>query len=97
MRKIIIISLLVSFQAFAGTRIECISSEHKISIVAENDLRVTLKGETVIADGIANSEEVDLVARFKSVGEMTLFAKVGKASPENYIFIQSKRFPVQCR
>ncbi len=97
MKKLIIFSLLVSIQALAGTRIECVSSDHKISIVAENDLRVTLKGETVIADGIANTEEVDLVARFKSVGEMTLFAKVGKASPENYIFIQSKRFPVQCR
>ncbi len=97
MKKLVIIGLIVSFQAAAGIRIECVSSEHKISIVAENDLRVTFKGETVIADGIANSEEVDLVARFKSVGEMTLFAKVGKASPENYIFIQSKRFPVQCR
>jgi hypothetical protein len=97
MKKLIIISLFVSFQAAAVTRIECVSSEHKISILAENDLRVTLKGETVIADGIATSEEVDLVARFKTVGEMTLFAKVGKASPENYIFIQSKRFPVQCR
>jgi hypothetical protein len=97
MKTAFLILSLVSFSAFAGTKIECVSSEHKILITSDADVRVTLKGETVVADGIANSEEVDLVARFQSVGEMTLFAKVGKSSPENYIFIQSKRFPVQCR
>ncbi len=97
MKLLTIVLSLMTLNAFAGVRIECVSPEHKISIVADADLKVTLKGETVIADGIANSEEVDLVARFKTVGEMTLFAKVGKASPDNYIFIQSKRFPVQCR
>lgn len=97
MKFMFVILSLISLNTFAGVKVECVSPEHKITVVADADLRVTLKGETVIADGIANSEEVDLVARFKSVGEMTLFAKVGKSSPENYIFIQSKRFPVQCR
>lgn len=97
MKFMFIVLSLISLNAFAGVKLECVSPEHKITVVADADLRVTLKGETVVADGIANSEEVDLVARFKSVGEMTLFAKVGKSSPENYIFIQSKRFPVQCR
>lgn len=97
MKILALIFALTSLSAFAGVRVECVSTEHRITIVADRDLRVTLNGETVLADGIASSEEVDLVARFKSVGEMTLFAKVGKASPDNYIFIQSKRFPVQCR
>ena len=97
MRITFLLISFISLSAFAGTKLECVSPEHKIQITTDADLKVTFKGETVVADGIANSEEVDLIARFKSVGEMTLFAKVGKSSPENYIFIQSKRFPVQCR
>jgi len=97
MKTVFIILTLFSMSAFAGTNIECVSPEHKILISSDAVLKVTFKGETVVADGIANRDEVDLVARFSSVGEMTLFAKVGKTSPENYIFIQSKRFPVQCR
>jgi hypothetical protein len=97
MKTSILILSFLSVSAFAGTKIECVSTEHKIQISLDAQLKVTLNGETSLADGIANSEEVDLVARFKSVGEMTLFAKVGKSSPDNYIFIQSKRFPVQCR
>jgi hypothetical protein len=97
MKLAVIILSLFSLSAFAGSRIECSTGEYKILITSDSELKVTYKGETVIADGIANAEEVDLVARFKSIGEMTLFAKVGKTSPENYIFIQSKRIPVQCR
>lgn len=96
MKIVLFVLALVSMNAIAA-KIECVSPEHKILISSDAALTVTYKGETVVADGIANGEEVDLVARFKSVGEMTLFAKVGKTSPENYIFIQSKRFPVQCR
>ena len=96
MKIVLFVLALISMNAFAA-KIECVSPEHKILISSDTELRVTFNGETVVADGIANGEEVDLVARFKSVGEMTLFAKVGKTSPENYIFIQSKRFPVQCR
>lgn len=97
MKTALLLLSFISFSAFAGTKIECVSPQHRILISSDADLKVTYNGETVIADGIANTEEVDLVARFKSAGEMTLFAKVGKSSPENYIFIQSKRFPVQCR
>ncbi len=89
--------MLISTSAFSGVTIECSSSGYKILILSDNEIKVTFKDETVIADGIANSDEVDLVARFKSIGEMTLFAKVGRSSSENYIFIQSNRFPVQCR
>lgn len=97
MKVIILAFALTSIHAFAGSKIECSTPEHKFVITSDSVVQVTYKGETVIADGIANAEEVDLVARFKSIGEMTLFAKVGKMSPENYIFIQSKRIPVQCR
>lgn len=97
MKFIIMALALSSIHSFAGTRIECSTPDQKFVITSDSAVQVTYKGETVVADGIATAEEVDLVARFKSIGEMTLFAKVGKTSPENYIFIQSKRIPVQCR
>lgn len=97
MKPIILAFILTTTSAFAATRIECATSDHKFIITTDSTVQISYKGESVVADGIANTEEVDLVARFKSIGEMTLFAKVGKTSPENYIFIQSKRIPVQCR
>jgi hypothetical protein len=98
MKFFLALILLASLSAFAA-RVECISGSSKFVVTSEapSDLKVTFKGETVEADGILNAEEVDLVAKFPSVGEMTLFAKVGKASPENYVFIQGQRNSVVCR
>lgn len=88
-----------SSAAFARATIECTSSEHKFTVQSTNpnDVRISYRGETVVADGLLNDEEVDLVAKFKSIGEMTLFAKIGKVAPENYIFLKGKRFSVICR
>lgn len=95
-RFLILILLITSFEAFAA-QVECQTGDLKIMVQMTDALKVTFLGESAIADGILTSEEVDLVARFKSVGEMTLFAKVGKESPENYAFIQGKRISVFCR
>ena len=97
MKILSLILIFFSFTTYGAIKIECVTQEHQILISSEAELKLTYNGESVVADGIANSEQVDLVARFKSIGEMTLFAKVGKTSPENYIFIQMKRFSVQCR
>lgn len=99
MKFLSLLLLLISFGAFAGTRVECVSDQHRLSVekTSANDLKVTFRGETVLADGLLDSEQVDLVAKFSSIGEMTLFAKIGKNSPENYMFIQGKRISVICR
>lgn len=87
-----------SFSAHAG-RVLCEAQDYIFTIdsASPQDVKVTFRGETVLADGIVTSGEVDLVARFSSIGEMTLFAKLGKVSPENYAFIQGRRFSVLCR
>jgi hypothetical protein len=91
--------LLGSFSAQAAFQVECISSDIKVTVSSEaaSNLKVAYKGESVDADGILTSDEVDLVAKFPTAGEMTLFAKVGKVLPENYIFINGQRFSVVCR
>jgi hypothetical protein len=93
---IIIFAVFMSFAANAA-RVECKSAEVTIIVQSTDTLKVTFLGETVPADGILTSEEVDLIAKFKSIGEMTLFAKVGKESPESYAFINGKRISVLCR
>lgn len=99
MKLLGLLLLVVSFSTLAGTRVECVSDLHRLSVekTSSNDLKVTFRGETVLADGLLDSEQVDLVAKFSSIGEMTLFAKIGKSSPENYMFIQGKRISVNCR
>ena len=91
--------LLLSMSTFAATKVDCVAGDLKFTVtaVSSNDVRVTFRGETVQADGILSGDEVDLVARFSTIGEMTLFAKVGKVAPENYIFTQGQRNSVVCR
>ncbi|WP_408098841.1 hypothetical protein ACJVC5_07965 [Peredibacter sp. HCB2-198] len=91
--------LFTSFSTFAGSRVECVAGAHKVIVenVSQRELKVTFRGETVLADGILDNEQVDLVARFSSIGEMTLFAKISKTAPENYMFIQGQRIPAVCR
>ena len=91
--------LILSFNAGAASRVECVSANHRVSVEKTNagELKVTFRGETVLADGILDSEQVDLVARFSSIGEMTLFAKINKTTNENYLFIQGQRNSVVCR
>ena len=89
---------MTTLPAFALT-IQCESPEAKITISAtsNSDIKATYRGESVFADGLVGPDEVDIVAKFSQHGEMTLFAKVGKVSPANYIFFKGKRSPVNCR
>jgi hypothetical protein len=98
MKFLMFLSLVLSFYAEAA-KLECSTAEHNFILQSSRpeDVMITFQRETVAADGIVNSDEVDVVARFKSIGEMTLFAKIGKVIPENYAFIQGKRFSVICR
>ena len=90
---------LASLNTALAASITCESPAHRISIQYSNssDIRVTLNGETALADGLVNKSEVDLVAKFSSYGEMTIYAMVGKNDPSNYIFINGSRNPVFCR
>lgn len=97
MKFAIVLFILTSIPTFAAP-VECKTNTHTILIEKSGvDLKVVLNGESALADGLLNSEEVDIVARFRSAGEMTLFAKIGKASPDNYLFLSGKRFSVTCR
>lgn len=99
MKKIAVVLLLLSFGAHAAQRIQCTAKDYQVLVESNGptDIKVVYKGEVVFADGYMDSESVDLVARFSSIGEMTLFAKIGKTTPDNYIFIQGKRISVVCR
>ena len=90
--------LILSLNASAAI-VECVSADHKIMIESrsKNDIKVSYNGESALADGLLSSEEVDIVAKLSSIGEMTLFAKIGKSHPDNYLFIKGKRFSVNCR
>ena len=94
----VIILFLVNIDAFAGN-ILCTTSEAKILLQtgSKNEILVQVNNESVIADGILNAEEIDIVAKFQNIGEMTLFAKIGKSDPANYLFMKGQRFSVNCR
>lgn len=99
MKYVLATLLFLVTNAYAGLKTECVSGDQKFVVTASSpaEIQVTYKNETVDADGILTTEEVDLVAKFRSIGEMTLFAKLGSASSGNYVFIQGKRFSVNCR
>lgn len=98
MKSLLILLVLLSSLPALAVRVECSTKDHKFILEnVRNEINITHKNETVLADGLLNAEEVDIVAKFRSIGEMTLFAKVNKVSPENYVFIKGKRFSVICR
>lgn len=97
----IICVLILSFMgisAFAA-KVQCTTSEHKVQLQlgSKNEILVQINQESVVADGILTNDEVDIVAKFETFGEMTLFAKVGKVDTSNYLFLKGKRFSVNCR
>lgn len=99
MKTLLILLSLLSTGAFASTQVECVAGSYTFYVqnTFQNELRISFMGEEVLADGLLDKTEVDLVAKFKSIGEMTLFAKVGKKIPENYVFLQGRKFSVFCR
>jgi hypothetical protein len=95
---LLIILSLVSLSAFSATRVECTAENFKFIVVGHSpsDIDVSFNGETVKADGYVDQYEVDLIARFKSIGEMTLFAKRGKKGVESYLFTGGRRISIYC-
>ncbi len=96
--------LFLFFLSFMGVnafaaKVQCTTSEHKVELQlrSKNEIMVQINQELAIADGILTNDEVDVVAKFQTFGEMTLFAKVGKVDSSNYLFINGKRFSVNCR
>lgn len=90
--------VLMSLPALAA-RVVCDAPGNRFIVesFSASDIRITYQNETVRADGYLGSDEVDLVARFSSIGEMTLLAKIGKSSPENYVFFLGRKLSVTCR
>jgi hypothetical protein len=91
--------ILVLYVNASAATVLCVSADYKITIESrsQNDIKVSLNGESALADGLLSPEEIDIVAKFSSIGEMTLFAKIGKSHPDNYLFIKGRRFSVNCR
>lgn len=97
MKAFIMILVFASFAANARVVI-CESSGEKMTINAQGtEIQVTYKGEITSADGLVSNEEVDIIAKFRSFGEMAIYAKIGKTSPENYLFFKGQKNPVTCR
>jgi len=90
--------LLLSLPTFAIT-FDCQGPGIQLSIDSRSprDIRVYLRGEAAQAEGIATPTQIDIVARFPMTGEMTLFARVGLAAQENYVFIRGQRLNIFCR
>jgi hypothetical protein len=97
--KTILFFLLITAFSLPAFAVKCDSADFSLTIAfsTTKDILVTLRGETVTADGIVTKDEVDLVARFPRQGELTLYARMGKTDPANYVFLNGKRNPVICR
>ena len=99
MKTLILAALFFSFSATALPPVTCQSNEVKLIIVqnSKGEINMNYQLESVVADGLLDEREVDLIAKFPSAGEMTLVAKVGKPSKDNYLFFNGKRNPVTCK
>ncbi len=98
MKKLLFASLFLSFNALATT-VTCTAPNLNLKLtLSGEDITIVLNDrETALGVGLLSKSEVDIIARFPISGELTLFAKVGKQSQENYVFFQGKHSPVNCR
>lgn len=100
MKSLILFFALSSFGAYAAIDLECKTGDNQLIQLRafdSDEIQATYKGETVNADGFISTDIVDLIARFTSIGEISILAKVGNSGPQNYIFIQGKRNSIICR
>jgi hypothetical protein len=90
---------LTAFSSAMAATLTCEGAGERVLIEysSPSEIRVSLRGETALADGLVTRSEIDLIARFPSQGEMTIYAMVGKKDPSNYIFLNGRRNPVFCR
>jgi hypothetical protein len=88
-----------SFSALALPPVRCESGDVKLTIIVDTkgEVIITYLSESVVADGLVDAKEVDLIARFPVAGEMTLVAKLGKDSRDNYLFFKGQRRPLNCK
>jgi hypothetical protein len=98
MKTLLLLSLF-SLNAFALPPVQCESGDVKLTIStnSKGEITMTYLAESVIADGIVDTKEVDLIAKFPNAGEMTLVAKIGKVSSDNYLFFKGSRRPLSCK
>lgn len=99
MKSILTLFILLFSLSSLASVMTCESPEGVVTLHYGNtsEIRVVFKGESAFADGIVTKDEVDLVVRLPSSGEMTIYARVGKREPGNYLFFRGKRNPVFCR
>lgn len=99
MKSLLTFFLMVFSLSSLAAVMNCESPEGVVTLHynSPSEIRVVFKGESAFADGIVTRDEVDLVVRLPSSGEMTIYARVGKTDPGNYIFLRGKRNPVFCR
>jgi len=99
MKTLILSALFFSFGAAALPPVTCQSNDVKLIIVqnSKGEIYMNYQLESVVADGLVDEKEVDLIAKFPSAGELTLVAKVGKPSKDNYLFFNGQRTPVTCK
>jgi len=90
--------LVLSAQVRAKT-IKCDFEDSSLTVEAMNpsDLLVFYRDESSLADGLMDESVVDLVVKFPTYGEMTLFAKIGQQLPDNYVFLSGTRKNAFCR
>ena len=98
MKTLFLLSLF-SFSALALPPVKCESGDVKLTIStnSKGEITLTYLTESVIADGIVDTKEVDLIAKFPNAGEMTLIAKIGMVSNDNYLFFKGSRRPLSCK
>ncbi len=98
MKSLLLLSLF-SFSSLALPPVKCESGDIKLTIIesAKGEIYLTYLQESVVADGIVDTKEVDLIAKFPNAGEMTLFAKIGKDSKDNYLFFKGLRRALSCK
>lgn len=99
MRICLLVMFFIAGFAYAQPDYICEAPAYRIqiSLKKQSAISITMNHETVLADGFVGEGEIDLVARFPAQGEMTLYARVGSARPQNYLFVAGERFPVVCR
>lgn len=99
MKAFVLFLALISPLSYGAQKVTCTSGSLKLTVesTSPEDIRIHYGNEMVMADGYMDAESIDLIARLDSLGEMTLFAKIGKSGPDNYIFVSGKRNSVFCR
>lgn len=98
MKLFAFVALFVTANAFA-TNVTCSAPNLSFKLAqVGSEIVITLNDtEKAIGEGLLSKTEIDVIARFPQSGEMTLFAKVGKVSSENYVYILGQHFAVTCR